>query len=457
MISESQNIEYKESWNDKYLEWICGFANAQGGSIYIGVNDDKQVVGVPDSKRLMEDIPNKIVTHLGIVADVNLLQDNGKDYIEIIVLPNSVPINYRGHYHYRSGSTKQELSGISLQEFILRKMGRQWDDVEHSSATIECIDPKAIDYFVKKGVKAKRLSADSIGDNPLEVLTNLHLISDDGLLKNAAILLFAKEPQKYFTGIQFKIGRFGKDEADLMFQDTIEGNILQMADKVIEVLKSKYLKSPIHYEGLQRIEPLEIPEDALREMLYNSIIHKDYAGAPIQMKVYDDTIELWNEGTLPSGYTIDTLWQKHNSRPRNLNIANVFNKAGFIEAWGRGFKKIREGFESENMEMPSCEILCGGLQVTIKRPDTNNVGGNGGKSGGDHGGDGSSVQLTERQRKIYHLIAASSEIKAKQMAVIANISQRTTERELATLQKNGIIRFEGNARNGHWVILKQLN
>ena len=69
---ESQNIEYKESWNDKYLEWICGFANAQGGKIVIGVNDAHEVVGVRDSKRLMEDIPNKIVTHLGIVADENL-------------------------------------------------------------------------------------------------------------------------------------------------------------------------------------------------------------------------------------------------------------------------------------------------------------------------------------------------------------------------------------------------
>lgn len=51
MNSESQNIEYKESWNDKYLEWICGFANAQGGKIYIGVNDDREVVGVDDSKK----------------------------------------------------------------------------------------------------------------------------------------------------------------------------------------------------------------------------------------------------------------------------------------------------------------------------------------------------------------------------------------------------------------------
>lgn len=78
MIEESQNIEHKESWRDEYLKWICGFANAQGGRIYIGVNDDRQVVGVDDSKKLMEDIPNKIKDVLGIIVDVNLLKEEGK-------------------------------------------------------------------------------------------------------------------------------------------------------------------------------------------------------------------------------------------------------------------------------------------------------------------------------------------------------------------------------------------
>ena len=101
MLSENQNIEYKESWNDKYLQWICGFANAQGGRIYIGVNDDKEIIGVHDSKKLMEDIPNKITNFLGIVEDVNLLTDNNKEYIEIVVSPSSMPIAYHGVYHYR--------------------------------------------------------------------------------------------------------------------------------------------------------------------------------------------------------------------------------------------------------------------------------------------------------------------------------------------------------------------
>lgn len=103
MQNESQNIEYKESWRDEYLKWICGFANAQGGRIYIGVNDQKEVIGLSDAKRLLEDIPNKIVNYLGIVEDVNLLMEGDKEYIEIVVSPSNMPIAYKGTYHYRSG------------------------------------------------------------------------------------------------------------------------------------------------------------------------------------------------------------------------------------------------------------------------------------------------------------------------------------------------------------------
>ena len=94
-MAESQNIEWKESWRDEYLKWICGFANAQGGKIYIGKKDDGTVIGVSDAKKLMEDIPNKIQNKLSIVADVNLLTENGLEYIEIAVLPWVFPVNYQ--------------------------------------------------------------------------------------------------------------------------------------------------------------------------------------------------------------------------------------------------------------------------------------------------------------------------------------------------------------------------
>lgn len=202
-----------------------------------------------------------------------------------------------------------------------------------------------------------------------KVLSNLNLICGEGKLRNTALLLFGKNPAKFFTSVQFRIGRFGRDEADLMFQDIVDGNIIQMTDRVIEVLKSKYLISPVHYEGLQRIEPLEIPEDALRESLFNSIVHKLYTGVHIQMKVYNDRIRLWNPGTLPEGMTIEQLLGDHASHPRNRLIAETFYRARFIESWGRGIHKIYEGMTKAGLRKPEFTNEAGGVTLIIYRPN----------------------------------------------------------------------------------------
>lgn len=267
-MNENQNIEFKQSWHDEYLKWISGFANASGGKIYLGIDDKGDVTGLEDAPKMMEDIPNKIVNYLGIVAEVNLLDKNGKNYIEIIVTPSSVPISYKGTYHFRSGSTKQELKGTALHQFLLKRLGRTWDDLPCEHATLNDIDPKAIDYFFTKAATSKRISTNAANDYLEATLENLDLLTDNGKLKNAALLLFGKRPSRFFPAVSFKIGRFIDGDDDLRFQDVIEGNILQMADKVMDVLKSKYLISPIHYEGLQRIEKLEVPEEALREALF---------------------------------------------------------------------------------------------------------------------------------------------------------------------------------------------
>lgn len=135
-MSEHQNIEYKQSWRDEYIKWVCGFANAQGGKIYIGVADNGDVVGLDDYKKLMDDIPNKAVNHLGLVIDVNLLEKDGMKYIEIVVPASPMPLSYHGEHHFRSGSTKQVLKGAALNDFLLKKIGKTWDDIGISSASL---------------------------------------------------------------------------------------------------------------------------------------------------------------------------------------------------------------------------------------------------------------------------------------------------------------------------------
>ncbi len=445
-MEENQNIDYKRIWKDEYLQWICGFANAQGGKLYIGIDDDQNIVGLKNINRLLEDIPNKIVTTLGIVCDVNLLEKDNLQYLEIVVKPSNMPIAYKGEYHYRSGATKQQLKGVALQQFIMKKMGLSWDDVEMENLTIDEIDRESIDYFINKGVFNKRLSFDSKEASTETILENLGLLTAEGKLKSAAILLFGKHPQAYFTGVEFRIGRFVNDESDLIIQDSIEGNLIQMADKVVEVLKSKYLISPIHYEGMVRVEPLEIPEEGLREILYNAICHKDYAGVHIQMKVYNDHITLWNDGPLPEGFDMNVLMREHASRPRNKNIASTFFKAGFIEAWGRGIKKIQDSFAQAKLPMPTIENRDGGVLVTIQRSKL--------FSGLYNLEPQNEPQkLTQRQEALLELCKNEITISRQELANKLNISLATVKRDLSKLRVKGVLVYAGSSKDGHWEVI----
>ena len=468
MKDENQNIEYKRSWNDEYLKWVCGFANAQGGKIFIGVDDDKTVHGLHDSHRQMEDIPNKIVTLLGIVVDVNLHQKGGLDYMEIIVNPSNVPISYKGVFYYRSGATKQELKGAALQQFILKKMGRSWDEIICEGATMEHIDHEAVAYFVRKGIKAGRLPDNAADDSTETILRNLDLMDDDGGLRNAAILLFGKRPSKFFACVEFKIGRFRTD-SDLRNQDMITGNIIQMANKVMDVLDNKYLIRPIHYEGLQRIEPLEVPEDALREMIFNAIIHKAYPGYSTQMRVYDDKIWLWNSGGLPEGITFEQFMGVHSSCPRNRLIARVFYLAGFIESWGRGINKITTEFIENGLEAPVYKEEMGGMSVYITRKkglyseddgvnDTVKVADNKNLKKYDDGVNDTvndTVKLTKNEKRILQVLNKDYAATYGSIMALLQIARPTVARAINKLQKNRLLIREGSDKSGYWYVTEK--
>lgn len=463
MNNENQNIEYKESWRDEYVKWLCGFANGQGGKLYIGINDKGEVCGVENAHKLSEDIPNKVVSFLGIVADVNVLSRDGKEYIEIAVSSSDVPISFKGKYYVRSGSTLQELNGAALQNFVLRKMGRSWDEVTNDRVTLNDIDRTAIDYFIRKGIAANRVPNDLREASTEEVLTSLGLVDENGGLMNAAVLLFGKNPQRYYPSAEFKIGRFGIDDADLMFQDVIDGNILQMADRVMDVLQAKYLISPVRFEGMQRYEKLELPKEALREILYNAIAHKDYTGAHIQMHVYNDSVEIWNEGELPEGYTQETLFARHSSKPRNLKIANAFFKAGFIDTWGRGFQKIRDGFEREGLPMPKIENFCGGVRVIIERTNFIKLSAAGQtttetiiqKTSQETPQETSQKTSQKTPQKIIELIRNNPYISTQEMADIIGIDRRNITRNLRGLYDRGVLRRVGPDKGGHWEIIEK--
>ncbi|RZM27390.1 MAG: transcriptional regulator [Pedobacter sp.] len=440
-MAESHNVEYKQSWRDEYLKWFSGFANAQGGKIYIGIDDHGNVTGVDEYKKLMDDIPNKAVSHLGLVVDVNLHKTEGKHFIEIYVPVSKTPISYHGVYHYRSGSTKQELKGDALNQFLVKKLGISWEQRPMSQAVLEDIDENAIQSFIKKALDRQRISESARTADTLTILKNLDLISVNGDLLLAALLLFGKKPSKWALSAVYRIGRFSKSPSDLRFQDIIEGNILDMADEVIRKLDDRYLIRPISYKGLQRIEGLEYPESALREGILNSIIHKNYGdNADIFLKVYDDRLTIWNSGTLPENWTIEYLKGDHVSEPRNKLIAKVFFMAGYIESWGRGVNLIFQACKDYGIPEPSITQEASGLKITFLKDiyTEENL---------------SKLDINERQVKALLYVKEHGQITNSAYQKINNIGKSITATELLFLVERKLLSRVGITGRGTKYIL----
>lgn len=199
---------------------------------------------------------------LSIVAEESNIY--GKDYIEICVNSNSYPVNYKGEYHYRSGSTKQQLKGQALNQFLLQKTGITWDSVPVQGVTVQELRNDSFDIFREQAVRSKRMDKKDIDATNEQLLDNLNLL-ENSHLKRAAILLFHHNPEKWIPGAYTKIGYFESD-SELRYQDEIHGSLISQADKVVDLIFTKYLKADISYQGVTRVETYPFPKEAIRKL-----------------------------------------------------------------------------------------------------------------------------------------------------------------------------------------------
>jgi len=435
--SENQRIENKESWRDEFLRTVCAFANSKGGAMYIGRSDDGKVVGIMGAKKLLEDIPNKIINMLGVMPEVNLRKEKEKEYIEIKVKPYEVPISFKGKYYVRSGSTTHELNGVSLQKFLLEKSDLTWDSVVEERASMKDIDTKTISNF--KQLAAKRFPAAAKEKSIQGLLEKLHLLNK-GKLTRAAILLFGKDTRKFYIGAYIKIGRF-KDDTTIVGMDEIYGNLFQQAEDTMEILKKKYLQTEIKIEKLHREEELEYPEIALREAIVNAIVHRDYSAIHTQLKIYPDHLSLWNNGELSQKLTLEKLKKTHSSYPRNELIADVFYKAAYIEAWGQGTVKMVEECKKAGLPEPIYEEDGGGMLITFRKDiyTKENL---------------LKIGLNNRQVQAVLYIKQKGHITNSEYCNVFKTTDRTASRDLKELVTKGVFIKEGNKKSSKYLLSK---
>lgn len=485
-MSENQNVEYKEIWKDDYLKWICGFANAQGGTIYIGLDDNGVPVGLKNIKKLLEDLPNKILSSLALIVDVNKCSKDGVDYIEIKVPKSSIAINYHGEYHYRSGATKQLLTGSALNTFLAQKLGRIWEDEPIDNVKVSDLDDESFKIFRREAAKSGRMSEESLNLSNEDLLKKLNLLVD-GKLKRSAVLLFYKDPSVVRQTCFVQVGKFSG--ADIEYQDMFEGSLLNTADKILDIIYLKYLKAKITYERGVRRETYPYAYPAVREAIFNALVHNCYMyGSPIHIRINDDEMIISNNCVLPEGWTVDTLMQAHTSIPYNLTLANVFFRAGYIEHWGRGIEKICEACKVIGADNPVYEkvgntlsvhfkalqnaivndskvpnsqdgTLSGTINGTIKPDENANLSDKPefkvpNSQDGTINGTINDTINESLEKQIIELIKHDPSITLDQFATLTGASRRTISRLTKKMIEDGIIERKGSKKSGLWQVNK---
>ena len=426
----------------------------------IGKSDSGEVVGVEGVLRLLEEIPGKVQSLLGIVVDVNLKSESGREYIEIAVKPHPTPISYRGEFHYRSDSTKQVLRGAALSRFLLARYGRTWDDMSLPGVGLKDLDASVVEGFRRRAVGSGRLPAEILGE-PIERLVENLSLRDGEHLKRAAALLFHSSPGQFLPDAFVKIGYFRG--AELLFQDEIEGDLFAQVDRAMDLLYTKYTRGLVSYEGVYRVETFPVPREAMREAVINAVIHRDYASSTtIQIRVRDDRIAIWNAAHLNPEWTADLLAEEMSSQPHNPRIAYAFFRAGMIEAWGRGIRRIVDICREAGNPVPTWRLDAGGDGLWLQFPfsETHQAADAAarGNATEDPASDttqkrGATTQKTTRDR-IVDCLRAEPGLTQAALADLVGLSPDGVKYHLKNLKAAGVIRRVGSDRAGHWEVLE---
>jgi len=426
---ETGTLEFKEIPNETFYKTISAFANTKGGTILLGVNNKGGIVGVEPSTKFLEDLTNRIVNKLSLYPEIETMDMEDKRVITVKIARSGYPVSYQGCYYERVGNTTREMSPEKLRSLLLR--GKTWDSLT-DRFSLEEIDTETIRRFVRLAVEKNRLSDVSQDEPPEVVLEKLELMVD-GKLTNGAILLFGRNPQKPFINLCVRIGRF-KTETTIIDDKWAKGNLFQQFDETLNIVK-QHISVRYEIKGIEREDIWDYPLPALREVVLNALIHRDYFNIAnfATIKVYDDHIWVSNPGGLPEGITVEQLKRPHQSCLRNPLIAKVFYLAGYIEQYGSGTVRMVEWMKEAGLPEPEYKEEMGGFSVYFYKDiyTEENL---------------RKMGLNERQIKAVMYVKEKGKITNKEYQGVNGVSNKTAYLELSDAVEKGVLVLEGSGR-----------
>ena len=431
IFSESEYVELKSEVVSDICKEIIAFANTKGGTLYIGVKDDGTVIGIADADKVILQINNMVRD--SIKPDITMFvryetqEIDGKQFIAVTVQKGTDRPYYLGSkglrpggVYVRSGTASDPATEAAIRKMIKETDGDCFEDMRSLEQNLTFDAANA--QFAKCNVSFDASKMQTLG-----------LTSPDGVYSNVAFLLSDQ------CGSTIKAATFaGTDKSNFQDRREFGGSLFRQMDDLYAYLDMRN-QTAASFEGLYRHDRRDYPEEALRESLLNSIVHRDYSySASTLVSVYDDRIEFVSIGGLPDGITLDDIMLGL-SVCRNPKLAAVFYRLKLIEAYGTGMAKIMKAYDDDTRK-PEIEVTGNAFKVTLPN-----------RNAGRRVAPAAESPKYEVE-KILTFIKANGQITRSDIDKLLGVSQSTASRILKNMVNEGLICQDGSGRNTKYKI-----
>lgn len=445
MFVENKTTEFKREYVEDVKNTIVAFANCDGGTLYIGVNDDGTVCGVDDIDATMLRITNTIRD--AVRPDITMFVECRNDVMDekSVVCVTVRRGTARPYYLYKKGIrpegvyVRQGASTVPATDAAILNMIRETGGDSYEAARSlnqQLTFNKASDFFKKRKVEFEKAQ-----------MRTLHLIGEDDMYTNLAFLLSEQCTH------MIKLAVF-EGSKKTVFKDRREllGSLLEQLEEAFDYI-DRYNRTRAEFSGLDRLDMRDYPPEAIREALLNAIVHRDYSfsGATL-ISIFEDRIEFVTIGGLVKGITLDDV-KLGVSVLRNQHLANIFYRLRLIEAYGTGILKINECYDDYAVK-PIIQATSNAFKITL--PNTNFHAEeqeipNTPKTGGST----SATKKEERISVVLELCRSKGSIVRSDVEMALGVSQSTAILLLRELTDDGVLVKKGKTKNLRYYENKQ--
>lgn len=377
---ETRTLELKKTTGELYkgMETACAFLNSDGGWLMFGITPSLKIDGQNVTDNTRQEIGNalrKIEPAIDVDVKYIELPDKPDFYVIAIYFDSNNfkngPYSFDGRAFYKVESTTALMPRQMYEERlkISNPQRFSWENTPNSEIAVNDIDTELLYQTLHDGIGSRRIHASAMTiQDPVKIMQKLGVARKDGMILNAANVLFGKEPTTLHSQCKIRLARFeGTDKRVFRDQTVCEGNLFEQYDAAMDFCL-KHLNLSGRMDSKFRQDTLTVPYEAIKEATINMLCHRSWnaENTTPSLAIYDDRIVFQNPGAFPLGMTWqDFVNDQIGSLPANPTIANVFYRRGTMEAWGRGIGLIMESCKEQNLPAPEIKVIPPFVNLTI--------------------------------------------------------------------------------------------